>query len=380
MHIIVLENDPSSFRGGQERSLLDVCQGLHNRGHIISLLYRSEGDLLDKYQQFCVELVKVNNYRIDRHNFLYSLRFFFLDNIQVKADKNSLVYSNQYHDSFFAYTLALSKNIPFVCHLRLPPPPLKTFGLQRSIGMHGTKRLIAVSRQTKMDWVNQGFDKNKIDVVYNGINTQEFKPSQEVSLVKKKCSISQDIKIICYVGRIDKQKGLETLIRGLFFLKKYGINANLMIAGKPLLQDENYQKSLFNLSIELGLEKSVNFLGHVTIPTSIYQVSDVSVLPCFWSEPCPRSIIESMACGTPAIASRIGGIPEILTGEFQSMLFEPGDAQSLADTLNRFLKWKDLDPQLGLRCREHVLHNFNLDRMVDSVEKVFLKISELPCK
>jgi glycosyltransferase involved in cell wall biosynthesis len=79
-----------------------------------------------------------------------------------------------------------------------------------------------------------------------------------------------------------------------------------------------------------------------------------------------------MACGTPVVASRIGGIPEILTGEFQSWLFEPEDEQGLSDTLNLIMNWRTKNTELGPRCREHVLHNFSLDRMIDGVEEVLL--------
>jgi glycosyltransferase involved in cell wall biosynthesis len=81
-----------------------------------------------------------------------------------------------------------------------------------------------------------------------------------------------------------------------------------------------------------------------------------------------------MACGTPVVASRTGGIPENLTGEFQSGLFEPGNEQALSDTLNQFMNWRDKDPHLGERCREHVLGKFTLDKMVDGIEKSLLRV------
>lgn len=371
MHIIVLENEVSSRRGGQERSLLDVCRCMYSRGHKISLLYVQEGDLFQQYRKFCTDLVKVNSYRIERKRILSSLPSFLQDNIKVEVSRDSIVYSNQYHNSFFAHVLAVSKNIPFVCHLRLPPPP--KLGLQWSIGMRNAKRLIAVSQQTKCDWVNQGFQESKIDVVYNGVNTEHFKPSEHVSLLKREWGIPENHKIISYIGRLDKDKGLDILIKGFALFLNFGINAKLLIAGKPLSQDGAYQQSLLKLSQDLGIEKYVDFLGHIADPISIYQSSDVSVLPCVWSEPCPRSIIESMACGTPVIASQIGGIPEILTGEFQNLLFEPKNAQKLAEALKFVLKWKDIDAQLSVKCQQHISCNFNLDIMMNGVENIFLK-------
>ncbi|MDF5722243.1 MAG: glycosyltransferase family 4 protein [Rhizonema sp. PD37] len=372
MHIIVLENEASSLRGGQERSLLDVCRGLYNRGHSISLLYVKEGDLLEDYRDFCSDLFMINSYRIERKKIFQYVKDFSRYNVS-KKNGHTVVYSNQYHDSFFAYTLALSKNLPFVCHLRLPPPPLKTLGIQWGLGMQGATRLIAVSQQTKVDWVSKGFKEDKIDVVYNGINTEIFQSSPDINIAKTKWGFSEDTIIISYVGRLDKEKGLEILMRGFKLFLDRHTNAKLLIAGKPLCQNDNYKKQLQQLTTDLEIQEHVIFVGHLKNTISLYQISDITVLASLHSEPCARTIIESMACGTPVVASRTGGNPEILTDEFQSWLFEPGNAQDLADTLNLVLKQKHSEPQLSFRCRKHVLCNFHLDRMVDCVEQVFLR-------
>ena len=76
------------------------------------------------------------------------------------------------------------------------------------------------------------------------------------------------------------------------------------------------------------------------------------------------------------VASRIGGIPEILTGEFQQLLFEPGNQLDLADTLNRIIHWRDSDSHLAYRCRDHVLGKFTIGKMIDGIEKVLLQVTK----
>lgn len=350
MHIIALEDEPSSLRGGQELNLLEICRGLSQRGHSISLIYLKEGNLIRQYQEFCNYVVKVDSFIIDKSqiahifNFLYGIW-------KMRASRNSVVYSNHYQDIVFGYTLALLKNIPLVCYLQLPPP--SKFGRLHALGLKGVKQFIAVSNQTKLDWVQSGFlNVEKIDVVYNGTNPEVFKPSREFFITRKEWNIPEDIGVISYVGRLDKLKGLETLIKAFALLLKNGTRIRLLIAGKPVNQGEKYKRSLEQLVTDLGIEQYVSFLGHVNDTTSLYQVSDITVLPSLWSEPFGRTIIESMACGTPVVASRTGGIPENLTGEFQSGLFDPGNEQALSDTLNQFMNWRDRDPDLGERCRE----------------------------
>jgi glycosyltransferase involved in cell wall biosynthesis len=390
MHIIVLENEPSSFRGGQELSLFEVCRALSQRGHKISLIYVREGNLLEQYQEFCDDLIKINRYVFDGwkissiFDFLASIA---LVNWKIQSRKDSILFSSQYHEVFFGSTLAFLKNAPFVCSLRIPPCD---FNRQKYHGLRGVKQFIAISNQTKSDWVHFGSTKfgikeDKVEVIYNGTNTEKFKPPENLSLLRNKWNISNSTRVISYAGRLDEPKGLETLIKAFALLLKGGITAKLMIAGKPLVhkdkngkectqKGEQYKQSLKQLSNDLDIEKHVEFLGHLTDTTSLYQLSDVTVLPSLWSEPFGRSIIESMACGTPVVASRIGGIPEILTGEFQGGLFEPGNERDLSDTLSQIINWRDMNPQLGEKCRKHILDNFTSDRMFDGIEKALMKV------
>jgi len=381
MHIIVLEQEPSSRRGGQEVVLLDFCRGLSQRGHSISLLYNQEGNLLEQYQEFCTDVIKVTRFTVYRKPYVFN----FLADIwqtagKIETTKDSIVLSNQYQDSLFGRALALYKSLSFVCYLHILPPkiPPSTFvEWQWLTGLKGVKKFIAVSNQTKLAWVKSGFKAEKIDIVYNGIDLKVYQPSSSFSVTRKEWNIPEDTKVISYIGRLDKEKGLETLIGAFALLFKSGINTKLLIAGKTVLQGEEYKKSLEQLVTDLDIEKSVSFLGHVSNTTSVYQVSDLTVLASRWPDPFPRAIIESMACGTPVVASRIGGIPENLTGEFQHGLFESENKQDLADTLNRMINWRHNDPQLGERCRDHVLAKFTIEKMVDGVEEVLLKVVEL---
>lgn len=377
MHIIVLENQPSSRRGGQELILLDVCRGLSRRGHSISLLYLEEGNLLKQYQEFCANIISVNSFLLDRHT-ITNIFTFFADIYKIPINENSVIYSNRYHDIVFGFLLALIRNIPLICYLQLPPHA-KKFGRPHTLGLKGVRKFIALSKQTKSDWIDIGLKEEKIDIVHVGINLETYKITDDFSTIRKEWNIPEDTRVVSYIGRIDKEKGLEILLKAFALLVKNGISTRLLIAGKPIAHDseeegEQYKKSLEQLSKELGIEKDVNFLGHVSNTTSVYQVSDVTVLPSIWSEPFGRVIIESMACGTPVVASQTGGIPEILTGEFQKGLVEPKNETALAEAINKVMSWRDQDPRLGDRCRKHIVSKFALETMIDGIEQVLLKV------
>ncbi len=393
MDIIVLEQYPSSRRGGQGIVLFEVCRVLAKRGHNISLLYTQEDNLLQQYQEFCSQVIKVNKFIISRPQDIFN---FWVDITKIRKEiaitKNSIILCNEIPNVAFGSVLAASQNIPLIGYLHYTPdPPLwmiwsNNKGLQRfkslivgflhklqiNIAIKLVNRFIAVSQQTKLNWVNSSnFDlENIIDVVYNGINLEAYKPTTDFLAIRKEWQISDNIRVISYVGRLDKEKGLETLIKAFGLLLNIGVECQLIIAGKPVSQDEDYQKFLEQLSSDLRIENYVKFIGHVSNPGTIYQMSDITVLPSRWAEPFGRVIIESMACGTPVIASRIGGIPEILTGEFKKLLFEPENEFELSKILGKVIDWRDKEPELSNKCRQHIASKFSLGKTVDGIEKV----------
>ena len=98
--------------------------------------------------------------------------------------------------------------------------------------------------------------------------------------------------------------------------------------------------------------------------------ADVAVVPSLF-EPFGRSVIEGLATGRPVVASRVGGIPEILTGRLAPLLFDSGDAQDLAKRLASLVGWQNATPELGLECRKHIESAFTLRRTVDQLEAAF---------
>ncbi|MEB3282713.1 MAG: glycosyltransferase family 4 protein [Lyngbya sp.] len=384
MHIITVTTEPSSRRGGIEKSTLDICHSLANRGHQISLIYFKAGDLLEQYQQFCQKLIEVDDLDINKYRPLTSTIQFLRSissarkQLEISDEKNTIIYTDDYLHCLFASLLAWQQKLPSVFHLRLPL--LNKIPRKYLFSFKLIKHFIAVSNQTKLDWIEAGIKGSKISVVYNGINPTIFQPTPNLSEVRNQFNLSPEQKVISYVGRIDRPKGIETLIKACGLLcQKNGNSIKLLIVGLPVNHPsreagEQYKRSLENLAISLGLENRVEFLGHVADIPSIYQASDLTVLPSLYSEPFGRTIIESMSCGVPVLGSKVGGIPEILTGEFAEGLFTAGKEEELCANLQKMIDWREKNPLLGARCRHHIFSNFSLDTTVDGVEKVFLQV------
>jgi len=132
----------------------------------------------------------------------------------------------------------------------------------------------------------------------------------------------------------------------------------------------DYARELRDRAAGLGIGAAITWIPHCGDIAALFSAADVTVLPSLWSEPFGRVVIESMACETPAAASSTGGINEILTGEFASWLFQPGDAASLAAAVTMAAEQGRADAAVGARARVHVQSHFSVDHMVAGVEEV----------
>jgi glycosyltransferase involved in cell wall biosynthesis len=365
MRILVLENEPSSLRGGQELSLFDVCRGLAARAHEIDLLYTTDGNLLPEYRAFCRRVDRVSAYSVDRARALSSAARLVADVIQAGRHAPDVVYANQYLDSFFARLLAWRFHRPLVCHLRLPPPDI--FCAQYRWGMGGPVRLIAISNQTRDDYVARGFRPDRIDVVHNGIAVGEWQTPLTRADARSRLGLDAAAFLVLCAGRLHPGKGIDVVIDALALLPP---DAQLLIAGREFDDGRTvpYEPRLKEQAAARGVDARCHFLGHVPGLAELYHAADVTVLASVISEAFGRTVIESMACGTPVVASNAGGIPEILTGEFEQYLVPVGDHRALAARLQSLRGWRDRDPGLADRCRAHVERQFDLAATVSGVE------------
>ena len=116
---------------------------------------------------------------------------------------------------------------------------------------------------------------------------------------------------------------------------------------------------------------SVHFIaGRRNVVTPLH-ASDVVVVPSVWREPFGRTVIEALATGRPVVASRVGGIPEILTGPLDRFLFEPADPEALAEQLRSLRNWRERQPGLAGQCRAHIVERFTLAHTVEGLEASF---------
>lgn len=381
MKILSLVTVPSSQQGGMEWATLEVNQGLANRGHEIALVHRENGDFLPLYQNFCASVTQTRFHQAYIKNPVHSCLSIAKALAPILRLNPDVVYVQKYHNSFFGALVARIKNIPMVCHLRAFPPK-ESFNRQWSFGLSSTTRCIAVSAATKKAYVEAGFTPETIKVVYDGVSLDRFLAAGDRNTTRQELGLSPDAFVVLYAGRVDPPKNIEMLIRAFAQLKLAMPEARLVIVGGPVNHitseaGERYVESLKRLCRELNVAEAAQFLGKRPDMPAMYRMADVTVLPSLLPDTFGRTLAESMACGTPAIGLRYGGIPEVIADEFSKFQFDVGDVAGLAHMLQSLNGWQGFDPMLSERCQRYAKQRFDDKRAAIEVESALAEAVQL---
>ncbi|MEH2273082.1 MAG: glycosyltransferase [Nostoc sp.] len=197
--------------------------------------------------------------------------------------------------------------------------------------------------------------KGNIEMIPCGTDTDKFGEIQR-SAAREKLGIAPDAKMVLYVGRFDRRKGIETLVRAIAKSSLRGeANLQLVIGGgsRPGQSDGIERDRIGSIVTELGLEDCTTFAGRLdeTVLPFYYAAADVCVVPSHY-EPFGLVAIEAMASKTPVVASNVGGLQFTVVPEVTGLLAPPKDEVAFAAAIDRILinpAWRD---QLGEAARQ----------------------------
>ena len=191
---------------------------------------------------------------------------------------------------------------------------------------------------------------------------------------RQQLGIAPQAKVVLYVGRFDKRKGIETLVRAMGQSTLRGqADLKLMIAGgsTPGQSDGIERDRIEGIVAELGLTDITSFPGRldVELPT-YYAAADVVVVPSHY-EPFGLVPIEAMACRTPVVASDVGGLQFTIVNEVTGLLVPPKDDAAFAVAIDRILRDADWANQLGQTGRQRVEIAFSWDSVAGGLGNLY---------
>lgn len=235
--------------------------------------------------------------------------------------------------------------------------------------------VISLSKNTKASLRKIGIPNGKIKIIPPAIDLSLFDPSISGERAKKGINLELNYPLLLYVGDLTKTRGLHVLIEALSIVVEQSPSAKLLMAvNMPI---EKYETKNFEIKEKissLGLDDNVIPLGIVNNMPQIMAASDIFIAPYLSIESIadyPLSLLEAMACGKPVIATKVGGIPEIIAPQKNGLLVRPNDPVDLANALIYLLNNEEEARRMGFEGAKLVSENFRTEIVVDRLEKIY---------
>ncbi len=243
----------------------------------------------------------------------------------------------------------------------------KVFLFLEKLASRITDRLVALTRQEKEDYVSfRVAEENRCVVIHSGIELDKFTelPPGEKHNIKSRLGIPADSLVVGTAGRLATVKGPEVLIEAARHILAKKTSVFFVFAG-----DGDLRPRLERKTAELGIEKHVAFLGWRDDIARILSLYDIFVLPSL-NEGMGRVLAEAMALGKPIVASRVGGIPDLVIHGKNGFLVPPKNPEELATSIGILLEDSEKRAEMGKSGKAMASH-FSKEKMVEKIAKLY---------
>jgi glycosyltransferase involved in cell wall biosynthesis len=229
------------------------------------------------------------------------------------------------------------------------------------IGSNITHLTMACSKSSALHASQiDGVPPSRTRVIYNATPELRHVSTEEIVSLKRKLGIPESSPIISMLAHLRPEKGHSTLIAALSLLNKSLPNpAHLVIIGSGG-EEEKIRDQINNLNLS-----TVHLVGHQEDVALWFQLADVVAMPSF-EEAFGISAIEAMACFRPLVASRVGGLTEVVEDNVSGLLVEPGNKEELANALYKIITTPSLASFLATNGFKRFQDKFTIEAMVNS--------------
>jgi len=376
--------------GGAQQSVFNLITHpkLRHFRHSIVCIKSSHGEFYEKFNRMGVPIYlcpiywpnfsfipfyRLRHYLYNNLIFIFYLRFLLL----LKRIKADLVHSHLTpHISVQAKLVILKAKLPFIWTIR---GMYRSRGLLKDTELLITLKLIEKSDKAAITAVsyavlndvlgNRELSKEKVKVIYNGVDLSKFETkSGQDKFLRKQWNIPENALIFGAAGRLTQEKRFDLLLDAAEeVIRKYS-KVYVVIAG------EGEMRQILEKQIErFGLKNRIYLVGYQSDMVQFWREIDVAVVSSD-SEGLPNVLLEACASGVPCIATRVGGIPEVL-GDEAGMLIEPNSREALVKAMEKMLDEK-VRSEYRKKVKE-VAKNFSIDRTVEQYNKLYQELLEI---
>ncbi len=342
------------WRGGQRQSFF-LAKALKKRGIPFILAVQRESPLHKKAleEELPVFPVKIKS----EFDLLAALRL-------ARAMRRQNCLLAHFHDAHSVSIGSMAASLAKVPHRvisRRVAFPLKKNYFSRQKYKKKVDMIIAISEEVREVLIDGGIDPERIVVIPSGIDFSPYDEALSSDYLRRELSFAPDDFLVGIVAHLSDNKGHQYLIKATEIIKKHTEKIKVIIVGSgPLFMELSKQAE------ESGVKDIVFFLGFREDVPQILSSLDLFVLSSFL-EGMGSSILDAMACRLPVVATKVGGIPEVVRHRETGLLVPPRSPSALAKAILRLYDNRELASRLGQKGYEVVRQKFSAEAMADKI-------------
>lgn len=341
----ILHVDPERNWGGGEAQVLGLLTYLSEKGHRNDLLTHPQGRLFEQSQTLNIRrlpLVARNDLDLRPVPRLRRL---------IREEKYDVVHLHTKRAHALSPWMPRGSPLPkYVVTRRMDYPEANNWYTRYLYG-RPVDGVVAISQGIVELLLDAGVKREKIRLIHSGVDPRPFEAT------RKDCRSFSNRVVVGTAAVLEERKGHRVLLEAARQLKRQGCQIKYCLAG-----DGSLRRQLEEITENFGLKNEVDFLGFVSDMPAFLASIDLFVLPSLY-EGFGVSVLEAMAAGKAVVASRVGGLAELVIDTVTGFLVAPQDVEGLAQAIAKLARDGPLTQEMGKKAAERVRENFTMEQM-----------------
>jgi glycosyltransferase involved in cell wall biosynthesis len=292
--------------------------------------------------------------------------------LRIARDRRvAILESHSYKPAVIAFCLRLITGLPWIAFVHGYTSENWRMALNNRLDrwlMRWADLVVVVSAAQARILEKSKIAKKRIQVIHNAVDPRSFQPWKDGVEFRRVMGVGPDGPLVGVVGRLSPEKGQALFVRAFKKVAREVPNAIAVLIGEG-----QELKHLQSLVAHCGLQNVVKFAGYLDDMSSIYPALDLVVIPSF-SEGLPNVLLEAMLHCKAVVATRVGGIPDVMDGELSRFLVNSGDVGALADGMISALRDPQVCKELGEAGAKHAREKYGPKRRVNQIITLYEKL------
>lgn len=219
------------------------------------------------------------------------------------------------------------------------------------------------------------FKDGAVKVIYNGVDSERFKPENDCSYLFEEWKIPRTARVIGMMGRVNSWKGQHDFLEAANIVMKNNPDVYTVFVGASFEGEEWREKELADAISKSPYKERIVNQGYRTDSEGIYKLYDVFVLPSTNPDPLPTVVLEAMATGKPVVGYKHGGVCEMVKDGYNGLLAEVRNPADLAAKIQMILSNDELRKDMGAHSRKRLLENFSIESYIQNYSNEYERLT-----